>query len=207
MEEGGWCWSWEKGGQGNYWADGGEPLPPDAMCGQRSGHALRQDRPSPLQRCGATGRHARVGTMLAKDSVRARLDSESGLSFTEFSYQLMQGHDFVHLRRHHGVQVQARVGLVWGFGAAVACTSSRAGYLVRRHPRPSQPSPPSSHTASRLMHKHANPLKNPCPGGWQRPMGQHHGGHRAGSQGAGHGGIWTHRALAAQIGWHQVWQV
>lgn len=36
-----------------------------------------------------TGRFARVGTMLAKDSVRSRLDSPQGISFTEFSYQLL----------------------------------------------------------------------------------------------------------------------
>lgn len=36
-----------------------------------------------------TGRYARVGTMLAKDSVRSRLDSPSGISFTEFCYQLL----------------------------------------------------------------------------------------------------------------------
>ena len=35
------------------------------------------------------GKHARVGTMLARDSVRTRLESESGISFTEFCYQLL----------------------------------------------------------------------------------------------------------------------
>ena len=55
-----------------------------------------------------TGRHARMGTMLAKDSVRNRLQSDSGLSFTEFSYQLLQGYDFVHLCKAHGVTVQVR---------------------------------------------------------------------------------------------------
>ncbi len=44
--------------------------------------------------------------MLAKDSVRTRLESESGMSFTEFTYQLLQGYDFVHLCREHGVRVQ-----------------------------------------------------------------------------------------------------
>jgi tyrosyl-tRNA synthetase len=43
------------------------------------------------------GKYARVGTMMAKDSVKTRLDSEQGMSFTEFSYQLLQGYDFVHL--------------------------------------------------------------------------------------------------------------
>ncbi len=48
--------------------------------------------------------------MLSKDAVRTRMDSESGLSFTEFSYQLLQGWDFVHLSRQHGVRVQVRTG-------------------------------------------------------------------------------------------------
>ena len=37
---------------------------------------------------------------MAKDSVKTRLDSEQGMSFTEFSYQLLQGYDFVHLFRN-----------------------------------------------------------------------------------------------------------
>ncbi|KAL6778212.1 TSY1 [Auxenochlorella protothecoides x Auxenochlorella symbiontica] len=60
------------------------------------------------------GRHARVGTMLAKDSVRTRLESETGISFTEFSYQLLQGQDFVHLRKTHGVRVQVGGSDQWG---------------------------------------------------------------------------------------------
>jgi len=45
------------------------------------------------------GKYARVGTMLAKDSVRTRMEAEQGISFTEFTYQLLQGYDFVHLCR------------------------------------------------------------------------------------------------------------
>jgi tyrosyl-tRNA synthetase len=37
------------------------------------------------------------------------MESESGISFTEFSYQLLQGYDFVHLARTHGVRMQVRV--------------------------------------------------------------------------------------------------
>ena len=44
--------------------------------------------------------------MMAKDSVKTRLDSEQGMSFTEFSYQLLQGYDFCHLFKTHDVQVQ-----------------------------------------------------------------------------------------------------
>ena len=49
------------------------------------------------------GKYARMGPMMAKESVKRRLASEEGISFTEFSYQLLQGYDFVHLHRHHGV--------------------------------------------------------------------------------------------------------
>src|SRR5262249_46461477 len=43
------------------------------------------------------GKYFRLGPMLAKDSVKTRLNSEEGMSFTEFSYQLLQGYDFLHL--------------------------------------------------------------------------------------------------------------
>ena len=43
------------------------------------------------------GKHFRMGTMLAKDTVARRLNSEEGISFTEFSYQVLQGNDFLHL--------------------------------------------------------------------------------------------------------------
>ncbi|WIA32365.1 hypothetical protein OEZ86_003198 [Tetradesmus obliquus] len=60
------------------------------------------------------GKYARVGQMLAKESVRSRMESESGISFTEFTYQLLQGYDFVHLAREHGVRVQAGGSDQWG---------------------------------------------------------------------------------------------
>jgi len=43
------------------------------------------------------GRHFRLGAMLGKESVRARLESEAGMSFAEFSYQILQAYDFLHL--------------------------------------------------------------------------------------------------------------
>ena len=43
------------------------------------------------------GKHFRMGSMLGKESVRARLAGEAGMSFTEFSYQLLQAYDFLHL--------------------------------------------------------------------------------------------------------------
>lgn len=60
------------------------------------------------------GKHFRIGTMLSKDSVRARMESEEGMSFTEFSYQLLQGYDFYHLFNDHGVQVQIGGSDQWG---------------------------------------------------------------------------------------------
>ena len=59
-----------------------------------------------MRPCHEVGKYARVGTMMAKDSVKTRLDSEQGMSFTEFSYQLLQGYDFVHLFKNEGVRVQ-----------------------------------------------------------------------------------------------------
>ncbi|MBS0620920.1 MAG: tyrosine--tRNA ligase [Verrucomicrobia bacterium] len=60
------------------------------------------------------GRHFRVGAMLAKESVKARLNSEEGISFTEFSYQLLQGYDFYHLFHEHGVELQMGGSDQWG---------------------------------------------------------------------------------------------
>jgi tyrosyl-tRNA synthetase len=53
------------------------------------------------------GKYLTVNYMMAKDSVRARLESESGISYTEFSYMLLQAFDFVHLSKAHGCRLQA----------------------------------------------------------------------------------------------------
>src|SRR5216683_1155604 len=52
------------------------------------------------------GKHASVNQMIARESVKARLESEQGISFTEFSYQLLQANDYLHLCRDHGVEIQ-----------------------------------------------------------------------------------------------------
>ncbi|MCH9620680.1 MAG: Tyrosine--tRNA ligase [Chlamydiia bacterium] len=52
------------------------------------------------------GKGFRVGPMLGKESVRTRLNSEQGMSYTEFSYQLLQGYDFYHLNKVHNVELQ-----------------------------------------------------------------------------------------------------
>ncbi|MDM4718596.1 tyrosine--tRNA ligase [Micromonospora sp. WMMA1363] len=58
------------------------------------------------------GKHFPVNKMLAREVVRARL--ESGISFTEFSYQLLQAHDFFELHRRHGCQLQFGGSDQWG---------------------------------------------------------------------------------------------
>lgn len=60
------------------------------------------------------GKFFRIGPMLAKDSVKQRMNSEEGMSFTEFSYQLLQGYDFLHLFNHYGVTVQIGGSDQWG---------------------------------------------------------------------------------------------
>ena len=60
------------------------------------------------------GKYARLGNMLSKDSVKSRLDSDAGLSFTEFSYQLLQGYDFMYLFRNERVSVQIGGSDQWG---------------------------------------------------------------------------------------------
>jgi len=60
------------------------------------------------------GRHFRVNRMLAKEAVSARLESESGISYTEFSYQILQGLDFLELYRRHGCTLQTGGSDQWG---------------------------------------------------------------------------------------------
>ena len=60
------------------------------------------------------GKHFRVGTMLKKDAVSARLNSESGISYTEFSYQVLQGLDFLELYRQYGCVLQTGGSDQWG---------------------------------------------------------------------------------------------
>lgn len=55
-----------------------------------------------------------VNVMMTKDSVKSRLTSENGLSYTEFSYMLLQSYDFVHLHRAYGCELQAGGSDQWG---------------------------------------------------------------------------------------------
>lgn len=58
------------------------------------------------------GKHISINYMLAKDSVQNRL--QTGMSFTEFSYQLVQGFDFYHLWKNHGIKLQMGGSDQWG---------------------------------------------------------------------------------------------
>ncbi|MGN1219380.1 MAG: tyrosine--tRNA ligase [Candidatus Cryptobacteroides sp.] len=62
------------------------------------------------------GKHITVNYMMAKDSVKKRLSSESreGMSFTEFTYQLLQGYDFLYLYEHKGCTLQMGGADQWG---------------------------------------------------------------------------------------------
>jgi tyrosyl-tRNA synthetase len=60
------------------------------------------------------GKHFSLNVMLAKDSVKSRLGGDSGISFTEFSYQLLQANDFLHLREAHGCELQIGGSDQWG---------------------------------------------------------------------------------------------
>ncbi|MFJ3644285.1 tyrosine--tRNA ligase [Streptomyces sp. NPDC090108] len=60
------------------------------------------------------GKHFRVNKMLTKDSVARRLESDQGISYTEFSYQLLQGMDFLQLYRRYGCTLQQGGSDQWG---------------------------------------------------------------------------------------------
>ena len=62
------------------------------------------------------GKHITVNYMMAKDSVKKRLaaNADHGMSFTEFSYQLLQGYDFLHLYEHEGCKLQMGGSDQWG---------------------------------------------------------------------------------------------
>jgi tyrosyl-tRNA synthetase len=60
------------------------------------------------------GKHFRVGKMLSKEAVSARLNSEHGISYTEFSYQILQGYDFLELFKRHNCTLQLGGSDQWG---------------------------------------------------------------------------------------------
>jgi tyrosyl-tRNA synthetase len=60
------------------------------------------------------GKHITVNYMMAKDSVKKRIEGETGISFTEFTYQLIQGYDFYWLYKHHSCKLQMGGSDQWG---------------------------------------------------------------------------------------------
>ncbi|MET7436047.1 tyrosine--tRNA ligase, partial [Streptomyces flaveolus] len=60
------------------------------------------------------GKHFRVNKMIAKEAVSRRLNSDAGISYTEFSYQILQGMDFLELYRRHGCTLQTGGSDQWG---------------------------------------------------------------------------------------------
>ncbi|CAB4759869.1 MAG: tyrosine--tRNA ligase [Actinobacteria bacterium] len=77
------------------------------------------------------GKYATINTMLAKESVKTRLQRESGISFTEFSYMLLQANDFLELHSHHQCDLQVAGSDQWGnITAGVDLVRRRAGKAV-----------------------------------------------------------------------------
>lgn len=61
-----------------------------------------------------TGKHFTINYMLAKDSVKSRIDREEGISYTEFSYMLLQSYDFLYLNQHENCILQTGGSDQWG---------------------------------------------------------------------------------------------
>ncbi|MCB1629143.1 MAG: tyrosine--tRNA ligase [Xanthomonadales bacterium] len=77
------------------------------------------------------GKHFPLSAMLAKDSVRSRMDGEAGISYTEFSYQLLQAYDFYHLRQSVECELQIGGSDQWGnITAGVDFTRRKLGATV-----------------------------------------------------------------------------
>lgn len=77
------------------------------------------------------GKHVTINTMLAKESVKARLQRESGISFTEFSYMLLQANDFLVLHRDLGCDLQVAGSDQWGnITAGIDLVRRRTGDVV-----------------------------------------------------------------------------
>jgi tyrosyl-tRNA synthetase len=77
------------------------------------------------------GKHVTVNQMLAKESVRARVQSTEGISFTEFSYMLIQAHDYLWLHEHEGCDLQIGGSDQWGnITAGVDLIRRRTGARV-----------------------------------------------------------------------------
>lgn len=77
------------------------------------------------------GKYVTINTMLARDSVRSRMERDAGISFTEFSYMLLQANDFLTLHQLHGCELQVAGSDQWGnIAAGVDLVRRRAGSAV-----------------------------------------------------------------------------
>jgi tyrosyl-tRNA synthetase len=80
------------------------------------------------------GKHFSLNVMLAKDSVKSRMEGDHGISYTEFSYQLLQAFDFFHLRQAFGCELQIGGSDQWGnITAGTELVRKKLGVQVRRH--------------------------------------------------------------------------
>jgi tyrosyl-tRNA synthetase len=74
------------------------------------------------------GKHFTVNQMVAKESVKARMESDQGISYTEFSYMLLQANDYLELHRRHGCELQVGGSDQWGnITAGIDLIRRRAG--------------------------------------------------------------------------------
>ncbi len=77
------------------------------------------------------GKYVTINTMLARDSVRSRMERDTGISYTEFSYMLLQAHDFLVLHRDMGCDLQVAGSDQWGnIAAGVDLVRRRTGDVV-----------------------------------------------------------------------------
>ncbi|MEZ4828420.1 MAG: tyrosine--tRNA ligase [Bacteroidia bacterium] len=60
------------------------------------------------------GKHITINYMMSKESVKKRIQGDTGISYTEFAYQLLQGYDFYYLYKNHGVRIQVGGSDQWG---------------------------------------------------------------------------------------------
>ncbi|GLV44987.1 Tyrosyl-tRNA synthetase mitochondrial [Carabus blaptoides fortunei] len=85
-----------------FWQNNEKPLAPVTIVNNESWY----NKISAVQIIGHVGRNFRMGTMLSRTSVQTRLASPAGMSFTEFSYQLFQAYDWLHLLKEYNCRFQ-----------------------------------------------------------------------------------------------------
>ncbi|EGW30314.1 tyrosyl-tRNA synthetase [Spathaspora passalidarum NRRL Y-27907] len=82
------------------------------------------------------GRFIRISSMLARESISARLQGQAGIGFNEFTYQILQAYDFWHLHKHHGVNMQVGGNDQWGNITAGIDLISRLQRQTNSEPTP-----------------------------------------------------------------------